>query len=131
MIIYGVAMLAFCYLTGQLAGEWLGQLLGVHANVGGVGFAMLLLVVLNDWLVKKKYVNQETENGILFWNKLYIPIVVAMSATQNVKLAVSSGFIAIAAGIVPVLICMATIPLLAKLATPKPTSQDGTYHPIS
>ncbi|WP_338875825.1 malonate transporter subunit MadL [Spirosoma sp. SC4-14] len=131
MIIYGVAILAFCYLTGQLAGEWLGLLLGVHANVGGVGFAMLLLVVLNDWLVKKKYVNLETETGILFWNKLYIPIVVAMSATQNVKVAVSSGLIAVVAGIVPVLICVASIPLIAKLATPKNTRPDGTYHPVS
>jgi malonate transporter MadL subunit len=50
MIIYGVAILAFCYVTGQLVGELLGRLIGVDANVGGVGFAMLLLIFLNDWL---------------------------------------------------------------------------------
>lgn len=131
MIIYGVALLAFCYLTGQLAGEWLGVLLGVNANVGGVGFAMLLLVVLNDWLVKKGYADKQTENGIMFWNQLYIPIVVAMSATQNVKVAVSSGLIAIVAGIVPVLICVATIPLLARMAKPKTAPQDGPYQQVS
>jgi malonate transporter MadL subunit len=45
MIIYGVALLAACLLTGLYLGELLGQLLGVQANVGGVGLAMLLLVM--------------------------------------------------------------------------------------
>ncbi|AXE19780.1 malonate transporter subunit MadL [Runella rosea] len=116
MIIYGVAILAFCYIIGQLIGEFLGKLIGVDANVGGVGFAMLLLIFLSDWLHKKSYFDKSTENGILFWNQMYIPIVVAMSAIQNVKVAVSSGFIAILAGIVPVVICLLTIPLLAKLS---------------
>jgi hypothetical protein len=39
-----------------------------------------------------------------------------MSAIQNVKVAISSGFIAILAGIVPVVICLLAIPLLAKLS---------------
>lgn len=116
MIIYGVAILAFCYTIGQLIGEFLGKLIGVDANVGGVGFAMLLLIFLSDWLHKKGNLDKSTENGILFWNQLYIPIVVAMSAVQNVKVAVSSGFIAILAGTIPVLICLACIPLLAKLS---------------
>lgn len=46
MIIYGVALLAFCFLTGNYIGDILGALLGVKANVGGVGFAMLLLLFL-------------------------------------------------------------------------------------
>lgn len=116
MIIYGVALLAFCYIIGQLTGEFLGKLIGVDANVGGVGFAMLLLIFLSDWLHKKGSFDKPTENGILFWNQMYIPIVVAMSAIQNVKVAVSSGFIAILAGIVPVVICLLAIPLLAKLS---------------
>ncbi len=45
MIIYGVALLSACLLTGLFIGELLGQLLGVQANVGGVGIAMLLLVL--------------------------------------------------------------------------------------
>jgi len=116
MIIYGVAILAFCYIVGQLIGEFLGQLIGVNANVGGVGFAMLLLIFLTDWLHKKGSFDKSTENGILFWNQMYIPIIVAMSAIQNVKVAVSSGFIAILAGIVPFVICLLTIPILAKLS---------------
>ncbi|TDB61119.1 malonate transporter subunit MadL [Arundinibacter roseus] len=116
MIIYGVALLAFCYTVGQLLGDYLGNLLGVQANVGGVGFAMLFLVVLSDWLRKKGALTLHTENGIQFWNHMYIPIIVAMAATQNVKLAVSSGFIALAAGFIPVVLGMAALPLLTRLA---------------
>jgi malonate transporter MadL subunit len=43
MIIYGVALLSGCLLVGMLTGEVLGVVLGVSANVGGVGIAMLLL----------------------------------------------------------------------------------------
>jgi len=116
MIIYGVALLAFCYVVGQLMGEYLGLLIGVNANMGGVGFAMLLLVLINDWLHKKGYLDAITENGIQFWSQMYIPIIVAMAATQNVKVAVSSGFIALLAGIVPVIICIAIVPLLSRLS---------------
>ncbi|OIN59749.1 malonate transporter subunit MadL [Arsenicibacter rosenii] len=129
MIIYGVAILAFCYITGQLAGEFLGKALGIDANVGGVGFAMLLLILINDWFAKKGGPDKLTENGIQFWSQMYIPIVVAMSATQNVKVAVSSGLIALLAGILPVLLCLAMIPVLAKLT--KKVPEHGDYSPVS
>ena len=45
MVIYGVALLAVCMLVGVLLGELLGELIGVQANVGGVGIAMLLLIL--------------------------------------------------------------------------------------
>ena len=116
MIIYGVAILAFCYVIGQLFGEFLGKAIGIDANVGGVGFAMLLLIILSDWFNKKGFLDRNTENGLMFWNQMYIPIVVAMSATQNVRVAVSSGFIAVLAGLVPIVICAITIPFLANLS---------------
>ena len=116
MIIYGVAILAFCYIIGQLIGEFLGKLIGVDANVGGVGFAMLLLIFLSDWLHKKGYFDKSTENGIQFWNQMYIPIIVAMSAIQNVKVAVSSGFIGIVAGIVRVGIWVLAIGVFADVS---------------
>ncbi len=131
MVIYGVAILAFCYIVGQLAGELLGRLIGIEANVGGVGFAMLLLIFFNDWFAKKKYTHPLTEKGVEFWSQMYIPIVVAMSATQNVKVAVSSGFIAVLAGIIPVLLCLSTIPLLTRFTKPKPVDQYGDYNPVS
>ena len=44
MNIYGVAILAACYLIGKLMGDLLGVLLDINGNIGGVGFAMALLV---------------------------------------------------------------------------------------
>lgn len=120
MVIYGVGILAFCYIVGQLIGELLGKLIGIDANVGGVGFAMILLVLINDWLQKKNYLDKLTENGIQFWSQMYIPIVVAMSAIQNVKVAVSSGVIAVLAGVVPVVLGAIAVPYISKLSIKKP-----------
>ncbi|MCC6279818.1 MAG: malonate transporter subunit MadL [Saprospiraceae bacterium] len=119
MTIYGVALLAGCYLAGQILGELLGESMGIEANVGGVGFAMLLLIFLHDFSSKKAPLATETERGITFWSNMYIPVIVAMSATQNVRIALSSGWVALLAGIVPVLVCFAAIPVLAAFSKNK------------
>jgi malonate transporter MadL subunit len=116
MLIYGVAVLAGCFITGQIIGEVLGRLLGIDANVGGVGFAMLLLILVNQWMHKRKLFTAEMEKGILFWSNMYIPVIVAMAAIQNVKAAVSSGMIAILAGIIPTVICFMLIPVIARMS---------------
>jgi malonate transporter MadL subunit len=116
MLIKGVALLAGCYILGQLLGETLGRLLHVDANVGGVGFAMILLIFSQNWLEKEGKFNVEMESGIMFWSKMYIPVIVAMSAVQNVRVALSSGIIALLAGILPVIICISLLPLVSKLA---------------
>ena len=38
-----MALLSFCILAGVVTGNLLGTLIGIEANVGGVGIAMLLL----------------------------------------------------------------------------------------
>lgn len=48
MAIYGVALLAACYIVGIFLGDMFGALVGVKANVGGVGFAMLFLILLTN-----------------------------------------------------------------------------------
>ena len=53
MVIYGVALLAFCFISGLFLGELLGRLIGIEANLGGVGIAMLLLIGLSAYLKKK------------------------------------------------------------------------------
>ena len=53
MIIFGVALLSICMLIGVIVGDALGGLMGVEANVGGVGVSMLLLVLAVDYLKKK------------------------------------------------------------------------------
>ena len=115
MTIYGVGILAACFLAGQLIGELLGRLIGIDANVGGVGFAMLLLILVNDKLARNHLLPASTQQGILFWSAMYIPVIVAMSATQNVSAAFSSGFVAIVAGIIPTGAMFFLIPMLSRI----------------
>jgi len=114
MTIYGVGLLAICFLTGQVAGEALGNLLGIDANVGGVGFAMILLMVCNRWLERRGLMEEPTRRGIAFWDNLYIPVIVAMSATQNVRVAIGSGHLALLAGSLPVLALLFLVPVISK-----------------
>lgn len=93
MIIYGTAILAICHLLGDYLGNTLGMLLGVKANVGGVAISMILLILSKELLAKKGYLPQVTQFGVLYWSGMYIPIVVAMSAGQNVVAALSGGML--------------------------------------
>ncbi|MFZ5934049.1 malonate transporter subunit MadL [Pseudomonas putida] len=120
MIIYGVAFLALCTLVGLFIGELLGKLLGVPANVGGVGIAMLLLIFIGSYLNKRGLITAKSEQGVEFWSAIYIPIVVAMAAQQNVFGALSGGPMAILAGTVAVVASFAMVPLLDRLGQKKP-----------
>lgn len=84
MAIYGVAILAGCFVVGMFFGEIIGTIMGVDSNVGGVGIAMLLLIVVVDKLQKKGMLSMPAQSGLAFWNAMYIPIVIAMAASQNV-----------------------------------------------
>lgn len=115
MIIYGVALLAFCFLTGKIVGSYIGALIGVEGDVGGVGFAMLLLMVLTMYLKKRGWLGEESIKGMAFWNAMYLPIIVAMASTQNVKAAVSSGPIALFVGAGATLAGFLLVPLISKI----------------
>lgn len=116
MMVYGVALLAFCMLTGMYVGDELGMLLGVKANVGGVGIAMLLLIILSNLSDKRFHIKPVSEAGIHFWSAMYIPIVVAMAAKQNVIAAVSGGWMAVLAGVLAVVVSFALIPIFTRLS---------------
>lgn len=114
MIIYGVALLAeICFMVGNLIGDMLGVVLGVKANIGGVGFAMLFLIIISTWAQKKGLMKEPEEQGIKFWSAMYIPIVVAMSSIQNVAV-LSGGVVALAGGALAVAVGFLLIPVLAK-----------------
>ena len=66
MNIYGVALLAFCFLLGKLIGSLLGQIMQINGDMGGVGFAMLFLILGNAYFKRKGWMVAETQNGILF-----------------------------------------------------------------
>ncbi len=115
MIVYGVALLSFCLVVGMLAGESLGVLLGVEANVGGVGIAMLLLVFASNAEKFKSLASGIAGEGIRFWSAMYIPIVVAMAARQNVAAAMDGGMLALVAGVAAVIVSFALVPVLSRI----------------
>src|SRR5450756_1267976 len=114
MAIYGTAILVACYLLGTSLGDVLGNLIGAKANVGGVGIAMVLLIVAKIYLEKYKMMPKATEGGVIFWGALYIPVVVAMSAQQNVLVALRGGWIAIISGAVAFALCACCIAVLSR-----------------
>ena len=116
MVIYGVALLSFCMLAGIFIGEMIGKAIGIDANVGGVGIAMLMLIIFSNSSSKSYQLSSITESGVNFWSAMYIPIVVAMAAKQNVIAALSSGWMAIIAGILAVIVSFLMIPLLANIS---------------
>lgn len=54
------------------------------------------------------------EFGVGFWGAMYIPVVVAMAAQQNVVTALHGGPVALLAAIGAVLVCGATIALISR-----------------
>ena len=121
MIIYGTALLALCHLLGIYLGDLLGSLIGVKANVGGVGIAMLLLIFLRMVLESRNLLPQPTESGVTFWAAMYIPVVIAMAAQQNVVAALRGGPVAVLGAIVTVLLCFCCISLINRLEKPGDT----------
>lgn len=115
MIIYGVALLSACLVFGLYLGELLGQIIGVQANVGGVGIAMVLLVLASGSQRLRTLVTGPSGDGIKFWSAMYIPIVVAMAASQNVVAAVEGGMLAVIVGVLAVVVSFALVPIISKI----------------
>ena len=113
MVIYGIALLGICTLAGLFVGELLGLLFGINANVGGIGIAMFLLMYFSSSLNTRFEIGEVSEKGITFWSLIYIPIVVAMAAKQNVVGALDGGLMALIAGILVVIVSLLFIPLIS------------------
>ncbi len=123
-MIYGAALLAACMLTGSFLGNTIGLLIGLNSDVGGVGFAMLLLLwVTNSEKIFSK-LPKGTHEGLSFWKDMFLPIVVAMSASQNVYNAVSSGMLAIIGGLAAVAVAFALVPVLGAMVGKKADKEE-------
>lgn len=127
MIIYGTALLAVCHLIGVFAGDLLGSLIGVKANVGGVGIAMLLLISARIYLHKRGLMPNATEAGVGFWAAMYIPVVVAMAAQQNVAAALKGGPVALISAVGAVLLCGCTIAIINRANRTGPKPEDTAW----
>ena len=127
MVIYGVALLSGCLLAGAFLGDLLGELIGVEANVGGVGIAMLLLILLSDRLRARGRLNPTSQRGVVFWSSIYIPVVVAMAARQDVLSALEGGPAALLAGTLAVAVGFVLVPVISGIGRPRdpdPTEAD-------
>ena len=118
-MIKGLTVLSISFLLGMWLGDLLGSLFGLSSNVGGVGFAMVFLILAKAYLSHKGYWKEEWESGVDFWNKLYIPVVIALAASLNVKSAVNSGLLAVFAGIIPVIIAFVVLKILIQKSSLK------------
>ena len=126
MVIYGVSLLAGCMIAGIFLGELLGKLIGVQANVGGVGIAMLLMILFADFLRRRGRLNPVSQQGVIFWSSIYIPVVVAMAAKQNVVAAVKGGPAALLAGALAVVVSCALVPLISRIGAGDVANQDDS-----
>ena len=132
MTIYGVALMAICSLIGVGIGDFLGDILHVKANLGGVGFAMFLLLAARAWLERRKGLSAGIILGTEFWATMYIPIAVALAATQDVASAISGGAMVAVAGAITFLVCAIVVgvfsrwdPHREKAETEEPILGDG------
>lgn len=113
-MIYGVALLSGCMLVGSFIGNLLGLLTGLNSDIGGVGFAMLLLLVLTNSKKVNEIMPKGYEKGISFWKEMFIPVIIAMSASQNVISALDGGLLALVSGLGVVLVSFLLIPVFNK-----------------
>ena len=124
MIVYGVALLSGCLILGMIIGEALGAALNVDANVGGVGIAMIFLVLASNSEKFKSLTQDAAGSGIKFWSAMYIPIVVAMAARQDVAGATEGGLLAVVAGVAAVAVSFALVPILSKIGNKTSTEEN-------
>ena len=52
MGIYGLGIIAACMFAGCFLGNLLGAALGLGSDVGGVGFAMVIFILIQVYLQK-------------------------------------------------------------------------------
>jgi malonate transporter MadL subunit len=118
-------------LIGAFIGELIGVMIGIDANVGGVGISMLLLILVASKAQASGRLSPVSQRGIAFWSAIYIPVVVAMAASQNVVAAVRGGTAAVLAGVLTVVVSCALVPLLSRIGgeppppLPDPSGEQG------
>lgn len=126
MIIYGTALLALCHLLGIVIGDLLGRALGMKTNVGGVGIAMLLLIVLRIYLHKHVRLCATSEGGVHYWGAIYIPVVVAMAMQQNVVAALKGGPVALLAAVGSVVLCGLFVSFINRMGPETANKEDDS-----
>ena len=125
-MIYGVALLAGCMFVGSFIGNLLGLLTGLGSDIGGVGFAMLLLLILTNSKKVSKIMPEGYVKGLNFWKEMFIPVVIAMSASQNVISALDGGILALVSGLGVVVVGFLLIPVFNKFTSKTAVDEEKT-----
>ena len=122
-MIFSLVTLSLCMILGKYIGLLLGTLVGIDADVGGVGFAIILLVIVTNSKCFPFAQKKEFIDGVNFWKKMYMPVVVALAATQNVYRMLTSGMVAIVAGSAAVAVPFLILYLLSKSSQRRPQNE--------
>jgi len=85
---------------------------------------MIFLVLASNSKKFKALPEGAAGNGIKFWSAMYIPIVVAMAARQDVAGATEGGILAVVAGVAAVAVSFALVPVLSKVGNSKTIEKD-------
>ena len=85
---------------------------------GGVGLAMLLLIVSRAWLHQRGSFSATAEGGVTYWGAIYIPVVVAMAMQQNMVAALSGGPMALLAAATTVAVCFSFVSFINRSENP-------------
>jgi len=103
-------------LVGAFIGELIGLLIGIDANVGGVGISMLLLILVAAKGQASGRIRPISATGITFWSGIYIPVVGAT----------------VLAGVLAVVVSCALVPLLSRIGgePPPPLEPVGGQPPL-
>lgn len=125
MIIYGTALLAVCHLLGIFLGDLLGHAMGVKTNVGGVGIAMLLLIFARLYLLQTDKLPKLTELGVEYWGALYIPVVVAMAAQQDMVAALRGGPVALLSALGAAIVSACVIAAINRTERPQAAADEA------
>lgn len=125
MTIYGTALLAVCHLIGIITGDLLGRALGMETNVGGVGIAMLLLIIARIYLHKAGLLCATSESGVHYWGSIYIPVVVAMAMQQNMVAALRGGPAALIAAVGSVVLCGLFVSFINRIEPDTDVQKEG------
>ncbi len=115
MVIYGTTVISISLFLGTLIGDILGKITGIDSNIGGVGFAMIILLVITGYILPTEKMRADTKAGLQFWQGMYVPVVIAMSSSQNMFSAITAGPLAILGGLLAVALGFALLPLINKL----------------
>jgi malonate transporter MadL subunit len=125
MTIYGTALLAVCHLIGIITGDLFGRALGMETNVGGVGIAMLLLIIARVYLHKAGLLCATSESGVHYWGSIYIPVVVAMAMQQNMIAALRGGPAALIAAVGSVVLCGLFVSFINRMEPETDVQKEG------